>query len=559
MRRTHEYLYDEEYIPGTENIVLDVERIAAANGDPNNVKRRGDLVLIPQPSDSPNDPLNWGFWKKFWQFFLLMFVTGLTAATANDAGAGQSGMHDHLGISWDSMNVAAGVLFIGIAFSTLILSPSSFLYGRKISYLICITIGLFGSVWFAMIQNTQDSIWCQLLVGISESCAESQVQLSLSDMFFHHQLGSYLGVYILATSIGTYLGPLIAGYFADGPGWRWIGWSGAIASGILLFALVFTQEETYFDRSNPNTHHRSHMEESEISPHSSKEGGVAGDGDDSDADGVTLVEPKKGYWQRIAIITPAANLQGLGFKQYIRRLWLQMRVFTFPAVIYSGLQWGAQDAWLTFYMTTQDEDWRLSPWNLGDAGVAIMNVPTLIGALLGCIYGGVFSDYFSSFMARRNGGVREPEARLWLMGLTAIIAPIGMFLFGVGTAKEWSWPVPYIGLGFIGFGWGCAGDLSMAYLMDCYPEMVLEGMVGVAFINNMFGCIFTFACSPWIDAQGNLKTYIAIGVLEFGFMVLTVPMIYYGKASRKKTKQSYIKFLEARDGISTNNITTTTA
>lgn len=47
----------------------------------------------------------------------------------------------------------------------------------------------------------------------------------------------------------------------------------------------------------------------------------------------------------------------------------------------------------------------------------------------------------------------------------------------------------------IGFGWGCAGDLSMAYLMDAYPDMVLEGMVGVATINNSLACIFTFVCS----------------------------------------------------------------
>jgi hypothetical protein len=55
--------------------------------------------------------------------------------------------------------------------------------------------------------------------------------------------------------------------------------------------------------------------------------------------------------------------------------------------------------------------------------------------------------------------------------------------------------MPYVGLGMIGFGWGCAGDLSMAYLMDAYPEMVLEGMVGVAVINNTLACIFTFTAS----------------------------------------------------------------
>jgi hypothetical protein len=57
-----------------------------------------------------------------------------------------------------------------------------------------------------------------------------------------------------------------------------------------------------------------------------------------------------------------------------------------------------------------------------------------------------------------------------------------------GQGAQWPDPSAYIGLGLIGFGWGCAGDLSMAYLMDAYPEIVLEGMVGVAVINNTIAC-----------------------------------------------------------------------
>ena len=40
--------------------------------------------------------------------------------------------------------------------------------------------------------------------------------------------------------------------------------------------------------------------------------------------------------------------------------------------------------------------------------------------------------------------------------------PVGL-LFGIGSNDGWSWPVPYIGLGFIGFGWGGAEDLSIDF------------------------------------------------------------------------------------------------
>lgn len=206
-------------------------------------------------------------------------------------------------------------------------------------------------------------------------------------------------------------------------------------------------------------------------------------------------ERTKSYRERIALITPAPNMVGLGLKQYIWRLASTLRVFYIPAVIFAGLQWGAQDAWLSFYLTVQEDNWYGPPWNYGDSAVAIMNVPTLIGAIIGCVYGGWYSDRFVRWFAKRRGGIAEAEDRLWLLLPSAIINPVGLILFGVASNNGWNWPVPYVGLGFIGFGWGCAGDLSMAYLMDAYPEMVLEGMVGVAVINNSLACVFTFCCS----------------------------------------------------------------
>jgi MFS family permease len=178
-----------------------------------------------------------------------------------------------------------------------------------------------------------------------------------------------------------------------------------------------------------------------------------------------------------------------------------------------------------------------------------MDMPCLIGAVLGCAYGGWFSDPFVRWMTRRNGGIQEAEMRLWLLLPATILFPTGMLLFGAATNYGWSWPVPYVALGFIGFGWGNAGDVAMAYLEDCYPNMVLEGMVGVAVINNTIGMIFTFSANPWLTADGTMDTYIGCGILSFVFMASTLPMIYYGKTCRRWTALRYERFLALRDGL----------
>jgi MFS family permease len=269
--------------------------------------------------------------------------------------------------------------------------------------------------------------------------------------------------------------PLIGGYIADSTlGWRWVGWFAVIISGgtFLVFALGF--EETAFDRryfvdgQSPEPMalvSQGDPEKKEVMPEGHRPSVIhVGE--------LESLHSRKPYWKRIALITPAPNLKGVGFKQYGARLWHMLRVFTFPAVLFAGLQWGAQDAWLTFYLTLEEDNWYGPPWNYTDAQDAVMNVPCIIGSFIGCIWGGYFSDVFVRWMARRNGGVMEAEHRLWFMFPAAIISPLGLILFGVGTNNGWSWPVPYVGLGFIGFGWGCAGDLSMAYLMDCYPDMM---------------------------------------------------------------------------------------
>jgi len=123
-------------------------------------------------------------------------------------------------------------------------------------------------------------------------------------------------------------------------------------------------------------------------------------------------------------------------------------------------------------------------------------------------------------------------------------------MFGIATAKNFTdWRVAYVGLGFIGFGWGCAGDIAMAYLMDAYPEMVLEGMVCTSLINNNLACIFTFTCADWLTASGIQNTFIALAVLTAFFTFLAWPMYVFGKRARKWSKDRYVACIALRDGF----------
>ncbi|CAN8104857.1 unnamed protein product [Discula destructiva] len=559
---------DLEDLPGTRRLFDSEGRmLLTSGGDEVSLKKHGDIVLLPQPSDSYNDPLNWSLLRKIWHTALVCYVTALTAATSNDAGSASDGFNEYLGIDYSYFNTGAGVLFIGIGYWTFLSSPVVHLYGRRMLYLIAMIFGLAGNLWFGFAMTASDTIWSQLFVGASEGVAEALVQLSLMDMWFEHQAGAAIGVYVLATSIGTYMGSLIASYISQSYlGFRWVGYMGAAFSGATLVLLYFGLEETSFDRRRYSTMHGLNVTERSAVAGTVETSGAPlkekhASADVGNADGTATPDAERGdasfaapdkpksYLQRIALITPAPNLRGFGVKQYGRRLLHTLKVFTFPAVWYSGIQWGAQNAWLTFYLTVEQDTWYDAPWYYTDGEVGNMNIPTLIGAVIGCLVAGWGSDWFMLWFTRRRGGIMEAESRLWLMILPTIIFPTGMFLFGIGSGEGWAWPVPYVGLGFIGFGYGCAGDLSMAYLIDAYPEMVLEGMVGVAVINNTIGMVFSFITSPWMDSQGVTKTFIAAGVLAFAALASSAPMAWWGKTCRRWTRGRYESFVADRDGL----------
>lgn len=572
--------FAEDYIPGTTNIFSSSDDSSSNHTGRPLKKNKDGVILLPQPSDSPNDPLNWSAWRKTWHFLVVCFITGLTAAISNDAGAAQDSLNQFYGISYDAMNTGAGVLFLFIGWSCIFFAPASSLYGRRITYLICLLAGTLGSVWFAVSKRTADTIWSQAFVGMSEACAEAQAQQSLADIFFQHQLGSVLTVYIMATSVGSFLGPLIAHLISESQTFRWVGWWGAIITGGTLIVTFFTCEETVFDRQKYFPVYESPEEQIAIIDDPTREKMSLKEKDDGEnltttvvsrADGAVETTRRKSrpeqnnimkdeeagvekekpnpYWKRISLITPSEYMVGYGFKQYVERFIIYFKVFTLPAVWLSGILWGLQDAYMTFFLTTQDTFFYDAPWNLSETGVAVMNVATLVGAVIGCIMSGVISDKHVLWLAKRNNGVFGPEYRLYLLFSTMIISPVGLIMFGVGADRSWPGWVVYGGLALIGFGWGSVGDTAMSYLMDCYPEIVIQGMVGVSIINNTLACIFTFVCSLWLDSAGTQNTYIALAVIDFVSIAFIIPTFYYGKKWRKWSKGLYVQLVELTQGM----------
>jgi hypothetical protein len=96
----------------------------------------------------------------------------------------------------------------------------------------------------------------------------------------------------------------------------------------------------------------------------------------------------------------------------------------------------------------------------------------LIGSILGWATG-VLGDQIVIRLARRNGGVKEPEMRLWTLGFCFIYSTVGYNLYGWGAEKGLHWITIAIGVGCMIAHQVSACSVATAYAMESFPGVSL--------------------------------------------------------------------------------------
>lgn len=205
-----------------------------------------------------------------------------------------------------------------------------------------------------------------------------------------------------------------------------IWWWSVILSGILLLFFAFFYEETLFIPSSDNDSDAAYAVDSEKANFGQLEALPP------ERPPIRDDIPIKSYRERLALFTRTGGT----FNNVIRHTYQPFVILaTFPAVTFVAIVYGSLLAWLAIVLNVQATYFTLSPYNFSSAGVGLLNLPTLIGCVLGGFFGGHLSDYSIKWLARRNGGLYEPEMRLWLAFPSILIAPAGYFMFGISITK----------------------------------------------------------------------------------------------------------------------------
>ncbi|RCK66139.1 hypothetical protein Cantr_01950 [Candida viswanathii] len=530
----------EEMVPGTVHLV-DIRGNL-------NVKKHGDIILQPQPTSNPNDPLTWSRWKRVSQFAIVWVWGFFVAIAINWTGPLYGVWEEQLGVTLGQLgiSVALGFLFLGVG--VLVIQPTALKIGKRIVY-ICGTIICIVSLAVGSQATSIDSIYAfKVLVGFSASPCDSLVELSATDLFFQHERSTVIALLVLALYAGSFIGPVVAGYVVDTIGWIWCFYIQIIIYLAFFLVQLFFMEETTFrrhlDGEDLEEDIIKQIKSSELVPPKEATTDIKGAlekvtyDEELDMSGSVSKIPKQSYLKRMRLIHTDQN----DVRSWLCIFYRPFFVCYFPAFVFGGIVYGSQMMWLLLVANTQLLVYGSEPYNFSAGSVGLTNLGSLAGSVLGTFYGGNFVDWLSIKLAKRNNGILEPEFRLWAMIVPTIVNACGLLAYWLPCAsgKSWAYSV-VLGQGALGFAMSSSGSICITYAVDSYPKLASEGIVLMLFIRNMIGMGFSFAILPWINTSGLTVTTWLMFMLSVVINGSFIGMLIFGKRIRRWTAHSYEK------------------
>ncbi len=106
--------------------------------------------------------------------------------------------------------------------STPLWGKISDLYGRRLLFQIAIVTFLIGSVLAGLSQNIDQLIATRAVQGLGGGGLMALAMATIGDVVPPRERGRYQGYFAAVFGTSSVLGPVLGGWFADGPGWQWI-------------------------------------------------------------------------------------------------------------------------------------------------------------------------------------------------------------------------------------------------------------------------------------------------------------------------------------------------
>ncbi|OQU99867.1 hypothetical protein CLAIMM_05440 [Cladophialophora immunda] len=547
-----------EFIPGTVHLV-DLEGTIharhAAGG-------KSDIVLVPAPSDHYDDPLNWSPRRKLLSITCLciyILAVGIASAAIYSVLVPISVATN---LTVGDLNAGTGYMFLFFGWGCLVWQSLAQQYGKRPVYLFSLLATMAIMLWAPYTTSNGQWIANKILQGFFGAPIESLCEISVSDIYFTHERGTYIGVYALFLAGSNFFAPVISGFINDGQGWQWVLYWCAIFNGGAFVILFFFMEETNYHRKPLLA---TEPDENLSEAVSTNDDSIPGAATDPEKTPVTVKSTrdlessqvnsqsheKKSFLQRMSLL----RKEDLQKKNQLKGMILRPLIFlTFPVIFFSGFMYGAIVCYFNVLNGTASIILSAPPYNFSSSMVGLSYVSCLIGVLAGAYFSGPIGDRFILWKARRNHGVMEPEHRLWLYCALLILIPGGLLIWGLGADHGVHWFGLIFAMGMLAASITIGCQLPVSYCIDSYKDISGDAMVTVIIIRNTMSFAVSYGITPWVTNMGYQNAFLVAAFVALAQTSVFLAFIKWGRQFRKASVNRYFKYVKQieDDGLSHN-------
>ncbi|KAL1592652.1 hypothetical protein SLS60_011068 [Paraconiothyrium brasiliense] len=350
------------------------------------------IILHPQAvQNDALDPLNWSSFQKHTILAIVMALyfmfTYITTTTVPSFPA----LQEQYNLSAEEVNWTVAIPALGLALGPLFWSSFADIIGRRVIFISGTIVALAASIGAALAPNYGGYMAARFFQGFGVSPAATVGLAIINDVFFEHQRGQKMGLWVLAIDLGLLVGPLIGGFIGL-VSHTWIQWLCVILFGAILVAEIAFLPETLYPRNFMLA-----QESTGVA------GAVTDDEKAVSVEGVGNMPDKKAVvrTKKLAFVN-VKPVPALKHPQPWASLLRFLMMFKFIAVTITTMVFCYGWYWFILAVTT------MFP-------VALLFLGLIIGSLVSeLFFSGALSDRIVLKAAKANNGIRTAESRLWL-------------------------------------------------------------------------------------------------------------------------------------------------
>ncbi|KAH7075639.1 major facilitator superfamily domain-containing protein [Paraphoma chrysanthemicola] len=493
-----------------------------------------DIILIPQPSEDPNDPLNWSKTKKWVIMAIVSFGSVLYAAVLSPLlSPALVIIAMDFGKDVSDITVISGYMLLVTGGMGPLVSAAARKWGKRPQLLLAAAFGVLGTVIVSADYSFEALLAGRIIQGGSVSAFESLVVSMIGDLFFVHERGGFMTLIQFILGAASNGSAVIVGPITTNLGWRYLFHMLIPFTVLELLLLFFFVPETSYIRD-----HRYDIDElsqDNLQDLAAVERRHAAAEKGSQDDMVKLettttsppgLRPKKTFVQELAIFTGTYSNDNL----------LQLTIAPFAVCMNLAVLWMViVTGGLTAFFVAQSYDmaqiFMAPPYLLSAAGVGYLSVGPFLGGLLGSILLGATLDPVSTWCAKKNKGIYEPEYRLLGM-IPSFTIVIGLCLFGYFAEQGSSFYLTAFFHGMDLFGIVTACISASAYILDAYRDISAEIFIINMVLKNFLFYGFSYFVNDWTARAGPAIVFYVFGAIAGG-MIITAPIFFFwGKRYR---------------------------